>query len=82
MGAGNLCHGDDWRRPGNSGFSIMRNLLRHFIDDQSGITVIEYGLIAILIATTILHVAGMAGVKSLGANLSGAFKSIAAALSH
>jgi Flp pilus assembly pilin Flp len=63
----------------NSGISIMRNLFRRFINDQSGVTVIEYGLIAILIATTLLHM-GKASAELVGANLSTTFQSIGAAL--
>ena len=58
----------------------MCNLFRRFINDQSGVTVIEYGLIAVLIATTLLQM-GKAGAELVGVNLSTTFQSIAAALS-
>jgi Flp pilus assembly pilin Flp len=57
----------------------MRNLFLRFINDQSGVTVIEYGLIAILIAATLLQM-GKAGAELVGVNLSTTFQSIAAAL--
>jgi pilus assembly protein Flp/PilA len=53
----------------------MRNLLHRFIDDQSGVTAIEYGLIAALIAVAII-----VAVTTVGTNLSGVFQSIAGSL--
>jgi pilus assembly protein Flp/PilA len=53
----------------------MRHLLRRFIDNQSGVTAIEYGLIASLIAVVII-----ASVKTVGADLITTFTSIATAL--
>ncbi len=53
----------------------MRHLLHHFIDDQSGVTAIEYGLIAALIAVVII-----VAVTSVGTDLSATFTSIATAL--
>jgi pilus assembly protein Flp/PilA len=53
----------------------MRNLFRRFINDQSGVTAIEYGLIAALIAVVIIT-----AVKAVGTSLSGTFNSIATAL--
>jgi pilus assembly protein Flp/PilA len=53
----------------------MRNLFRRFIDNQSGVTAIEYGLIASLIAGVIIT-----AVKLVGTNLSATFTAIAAAL--
>ncbi len=59
---------------------IMRNLFPRFINDQSGLTAIEYGLVAILIATTLLQM-GKAGAALVGADLSVTFQSIGVALS-
>ncbi len=58
--------------------------MRHrFIDDQSGATVIEYGLMAVLIASTFLYMvkAGMSlvGIDLVGMDLSAIFQFIAAA---
>ena len=53
----------------------MRNLCRRFIDNQSGVTAIEYGLIASLIAVVII-----AAVKLVGTDLLATFTSIATAL--
>jgi pilus assembly protein Flp/PilA len=53
----------------------MRNLFHRFIDDQSGVTAIEYGLIAGLIAVVII-----VAVKTVGTDLSTTFTSIATAL--
>ncbi len=53
----------------------MRNLFRRFIDDQSGVTAIEYGLIAALIAVVIIT-----AVTTVGTDLSATFNSIATAL--
>jgi pilus assembly protein Flp/PilA len=51
----------------------MKNLATRFIKDESGVTAIEYGLIAAGIAIVILT-----AVKSVGTNLSGTFTNIAA----
>ncbi|HXN88356.1 MAG TPA: Flp family type IVb pilin [Methylocella sp.] len=53
----------------------MRNLFRRFINDQAGVTAIEYGLIAALIAVVIIT-----AVKAVGSDLSTTFNSIATAL--
>jgi pilus assembly protein Flp/PilA len=53
----------------------MRNLYHRFINDQSGVTAIEYGLIAALIAVIII-----VAVTAVGTSLSGTFQSIATAL--
>jgi pilus assembly protein Flp/PilA len=52
----------------------MRHL-PHFIDDQSGVTAIEYGLIASLIAVVIIT-----AVTTIGTTLSATFNSIATSL--
>ena len=54
----------------------MRNLLHRFFDNQSGVTAIEYGLIASLIAVVII-----AAVKLVGTDLVATFTSISTALS-
>ena len=53
----------------------MRNLFRRFINDQSGVTAIEYGLIAALIAVVIIT-----AVTSVGSKLTTTFTSVATAL--
>ncbi|CAJ0771543.1 MAG: Flp family type IVb pilin [Ralstonia sp.] len=51
------------------------NALKQFARDEDGVTAIEYGLIAALIAVVII-----ASVKLVGTNLSTVFNSIANAL--
>jgi pilus assembly protein Flp/PilA len=53
----------------------MGNLFRRFINDQSGVTAIEYGLIAALIAVVIIT-----AVTNVGTKLSGTFTAISSAL--
>ena len=53
----------------------MRGLLINFLKDQSGVTAIEYALIAALIA-----VAAIAAFTLVGTNLSTTFSTIAAKL--
>ncbi|MGH6840711.1 MAG: Flp family type IVb pilin [Methylocella sp.] len=53
----------------------MRHLLQRFIGDQSGVSAIEYGLIASLIAVVIIT-----AVKLVGTDLGTTFNSIAANL--
>jgi len=53
----------------------MGNLFRRFIKDQSGVTAIEYGLIAALIAVVIIT-----AVTNVGTKLSGTFTAISSAL--
>ena len=53
----------------------MRNLCHCFIGDPSGVTAIEYGLIAALIAVVII-----VAVTSVGTSLSGTFTAISSAL--
>jgi pilus assembly protein Flp/PilA len=50
----------------------MRNLFHRFIADQSGVTAIEYGLIAALIAVVIIG-----AVKTVGTNLTATFSTVA-----
>ncbi len=51
------------------------SIFSRFINDQSGATAIEYGLIAALIA-----VASMAAMKSVGTKLSSRFTTIAGSI--
>jgi pilus assembly protein Flp/PilA len=53
----------------------MRNLFHRFIADQSGVTAIEYGLIAALIAVVIIS-----AVKVVGTDLTTPFTTIGTAL--
>ncbi|MDF3835121.1 Flp family type IVb pilin [Cupriavidus basilensis] len=56
----------------------MQNLIaktKQFIRDENGVTAIEYGLIAALIAVVII-----AAVKAVGTNLSTTFNTIATEL--
>ena len=53
----------------------MRNFARTFVNDDSGATSIEYGLIASLIALAII-----ATVTSVGTKLQTTFTSVAGAL--
>jgi pilus assembly protein Flp/PilA len=53
----------------------MTNLLFRFAQDESGVTAIEYGLIAALIAVVIIT-----AVTSVGTDLRGVFNAIAANL--
>jgi pilus assembly protein Flp/PilA len=53
----------------------MRNLFHRFIKDQAGVTAIEYGLIAALIAVVIIT-----AVKAVGTDLTATFTSIGTAL--
>jgi pilus assembly protein Flp/PilA len=53
----------------------MRNFFRRFATDQSGVTAIEYGLIAGLIAVVII-----VAVQSVGTKVEGTFNAIASAL--
>ena len=53
----------------------MTNLFSRFMNDESGVTAIEYGLIAALIAVVII-----AAVASVGTSLKGTFSTGAASL--
>ncbi|MGH6800980.1 MAG: Flp family type IVb pilin [Methylocella sp.] len=53
----------------------MRHLFRRFINDQAGVTAIEYGLIAALIAVVIIL-----AITAVGTNLSATFQAVASAL--
>ena len=53
----------------------MTNLFRHFIDDESGATAIEYGLIAAGIAVAII-----VAVNTVGTDLSSLFGRVSAKL--
>ena len=54
---------------------LMGNLFRRFINDQAGVTAIEYGLIAALIAVVIIT-----AVTTVGTDLKATFTAIATAL--
>jgi pilus assembly protein Flp/PilA len=51
------------------------NAIKHFINDETGVTAIEYGLIAALIAVVIIG-----AVTLIGTNLDATFDTVAAAL--
>ena len=53
----------------------MKNLLHRFAKDDTGVTAIEYGLIASLIAVVIIT-----AVTLIGTNLTAKFNTIATAL--
>ncbi|HMF05636.1 MAG TPA: Flp family type IVb pilin [Methylocella sp.] len=53
----------------------MHFLFRHFIKDQSGVTTIEYGLIAALVAVVIIG-----AVTALGTSLQSTFNTVSNAL--
>ena len=53
----------------------MGNLFRRFINDQAGVTAIEYGLIAALIAVVIIT-----AVTAVGTKLSATFTTISTSL--
>lgn len=53
----------------------MTKFINKFVNDESGATAIEYGLIAALIAVVIIGAVG-----ALGTSLTGAFTRIAASL--
>jgi pilus assembly protein Flp/PilA len=53
----------------------MHHPFRRFVNDQSGVTAIEYGLIAALIAVVIIG-----AVTALGTSVQSTFSTVAAAL--
>lgn len=53
----------------------MKNILRSFIDDDSGATAIEYGLIAAIIAVGLI-----ASLQALQGNLKDTFTSVGTAV--
>ena len=53
----------------------MQNLVTRYINDESGATAIEYGLIAALIGVAIITAAG-----NIGSNLDVKFTAVASAL--
>jgi pilus assembly protein Flp/PilA len=55
--------------------SVMRAKLKSFLNDDSGATAIEYGLIASGIAVAII-----AALKGVGSNLKGTFASVSSAV--
>ena len=56
---------------------VMQNLVTRFMNDESGATAIEYGLIAALISIGII-----AGATSLGGNISNRFNTISNTVSN
>lgn len=54
----------------------MKTLLLHFAQDESGVTAIEYGLIAALIAVVIIT-----AVTAVGTDLKAVFTTVATSLS-
>lgn len=55
--------------------SNFRSSIRHFIADEEGVTALEYGMIAALIAVAIITT-----VTTLGGNISAVFDKIAGVL--
>lgn len=53
----------------------MKNLVSRFVSDESGVTAIEYGLIAALIAVIIIG-----AVSTVGTRLSTTFSTVAGSL--
>lgn len=53
----------------------MQKLIARFVKEEEGVTAIEYGLIAALIAVVII-----ASVRLVGTNLAATFGTVAAAL--
>ena len=53
----------------------MKNLVSRFVSDESGVTAIEYGLIAALIAVIIIG-----AVSTVGTKLSTTFSTVATSL--
>jgi pilus assembly protein Flp/PilA len=55
----------------------VMNAVKKFVRDEEGVTAIEYGLIAALIAVVII-----AGARAVGTNLAAAFQYIATAIDN
>ena len=55
----------------------MKNLVSRFVNDESGATAIEYGLIAALVAVAIIG-----ALSALGGNLTETFNDVARELSQ
>jgi pilus assembly protein Flp/PilA len=53
----------------------MRNIINRFRKDEAGVTAIEYGLIAALVAVVII-----AALTTLGGQLTNTFNSVAGAM--
>jgi pilus assembly protein Flp/PilA len=53
----------------------MLSLILHLVKDESGVTAIEYGLVAALIAIAVISVLG-----TVGTNLSSTFSTVASNL--
>jgi pilus assembly protein Flp/PilA len=67
----------NFRRPNLTGELMMRSLLflRRMVENEEGVTAIEYGLIAALIAVAAVVVMG-----TVGTNLSTVFSQVASSL--
>jgi len=59
----------------NQSEALMKNLVSRFVTDETGVTAIEYGLIAALIAVVIIG-----AVSTLGTKLSATFSTVAGSL--
>jgi pilus assembly protein Flp/PilA len=70
-----LKNGFPHRAEATSTESQMKTLFVRFVKDESGVTAIEYGLIAGLISVVIL-----VAVTAIGTSLQGLFQTIATAL--
>ena len=55
----------------------MKNLMTRYINDESGATAIEYGLIAALIGVALI-----VGAKAVGTNLNEKFNDISVAITE
>jgi len=55
----------------------MQNLIKRYLDDESGATAIEYGLIAALIAIALIG-----GARALGTQINTKFTEVSTALDN
>jgi pilus assembly protein Flp/PilA len=62
-------------KPHRKDLDLMKTLLSRFVNDESGVTAIEYGLIASLISVTII-----AATTLVGTRLDAVFNAVATAL--
>jgi pilus assembly protein Flp/PilA len=56
-------------------FTYARTMLRHYVTDEKGVTAIEYGLIAALVA-----VVAVTAMTLVGTNLTNTFNTVAGKL--
>jgi pilus assembly protein Flp/PilA len=59
----------------HSGEAKMKNVMKKFLNNKSGATAIEYGLIAALIAVAVIG-----GVSALGKNANTTFTKVSASM--